>query len=147
MGSRWVSISKTFCRLLLPFRTATPGIENKLSIPCQLTSAATRHRSPMCCRLLPPTAAATRCCLLAPPPDASSSPPHSLPFCVFQVITPWDVTGGADGKIDYNKLVAQVRAACRPLSFCQEAMWSGGVGGSSDGGGCGCGGAWRSERG
>lgn len=24
-----------------------------------------------------------------------------------QVITPWDVTGGADGKIDYNKLVAQ----------------------------------------
>ncbi|EFN53541.1 hypothetical protein CHLNCDRAFT_25698 [Chlorella variabilis] len=27
--------------------------------------------------------------------------------CPSQVITPWDVTGGADGKIDYNKLVAQ----------------------------------------
>jgi hypothetical protein len=25
-----------------------------------------------------------------------------------QVVTPWDVTGGADGKIDYNKLVSQV---------------------------------------
>jgi len=24
-----------------------------------------------------------------------------------QVVTPWDVSGGADGKIDYNKLVAQ----------------------------------------
>ena len=25
----------------------------------------------------------------------------------FQVITPWDVAGGADGKVDYNKLVVQ----------------------------------------
>jgi len=24
-----------------------------------------------------------------------------------QVVTPWDVSGGADGKIDYNKLVEQ----------------------------------------
>lgn len=24
-----------------------------------------------------------------------------------QVVTPWEVSGGADGKIDYNKLVAQ----------------------------------------
>lgn len=24
-----------------------------------------------------------------------------------QVVTPWDVSGGADGKIDYNKLVQQ----------------------------------------
>jgi hypothetical protein len=28
-----------------------------------------------------------------------------------QVITPWAVTGGSDGKVDYNKLVEQVRAA------------------------------------
>lgn len=44
------------------------------------------------------TAAATR---LLP-----AHPPSSPGAC--QVITPWDVTGGADGKIDYNKLVAQV---------------------------------------
>jgi hypothetical protein len=25
-----------------------------------------------------------------------------------QVITPWDVQGGADGKVDYNKLIEQV---------------------------------------
>ena len=30
-----------------------------------------------------------------------------------QVIDPWNVSGGADGKIDYNKLLAQV---CRQAS-------------------------------
>lgn len=27
-----------------------------------------------------------------------------------QHVDPWNVSGGADGKIDYNKLVEQVRA-------------------------------------
>jgi hypothetical protein len=27
---------------------------------------------------------------------------------VLQVITPWDVSGGADGKVDYDKLISQV---------------------------------------
>ena len=26
-----------------------------------------------------------------------------------QVITPWDVTGGIDGKIDYGRLIREVR--------------------------------------
>jgi hypothetical protein len=41
-----------------------------------------------------------------------------------QVITPWDVTGGADGKVDYNKLVAQVRAITRsPARPRAAAAW------------------------
>lgn len=45
------------------------------------------------------------CCM----PCCGSILPHSAQPCT-QVITPWDVTGGSDGKIDYNKLVAQVGA-------------------------------------
>ncbi len=30
-----------------------------------------------------------------------------MPCLPPQVVTPWDVQGGADGKIDYNKLVEQ----------------------------------------
>ena len=51
-----------------------------------------------------------------------------------QVITPWDVTGGTDGKIDYDKLIREVHAvsalmACM-LSSCLHnigplaAVWS-----------------------
>ena len=36
-----------------------------------------------------------------------------------QVITPWDVTGGIDGKIDYGRLIREVqihRHPCKPCS-------------------------------
>jgi hypothetical protein len=37
----------------------------------------------------------------------------TLPLpCAAQHVDPWSVQGGADGKIDYNKLVEQVGAAC-----------------------------------
>ena len=28
---------------------------------------------------------------------------------VHQVVTPWDVSGGTDGKIDYDKLIREVQ--------------------------------------
>ena len=53
-------------------------------------------------------AAAAAAAYATPAPDVLSS----------QVVTPWDVTGGADGKIDYNKLVAQVgECCCRSCCF------------------------------
>ena len=33
---------------------------------------------------------------------------------VAQVVTPWDVSGGTDGKIDYNKLLNEVRRSMLP---------------------------------
>jgi hypothetical protein len=30
------------------------------------------------------------------------------PLLLLQVITPWDVSGGADGKVDYDKLIREV---------------------------------------
>lgn len=65
--------------------------------------------------LLPPAAAAACCRRL---PCLVLTAPATL--CNCQVITPWDVTGGADGKIDYNKLVAQVRAAPQLRSYDQQ---------------------------
>lgn len=35
-------------------------------------------------------------------------PPERHPSALLQVITPWDVAGGADGKVDYNKIVSDV---------------------------------------
>jgi hypothetical protein len=36
-------------------------------------------------------------------------------------VTPWDVAGGSDGKIDYNKLITDVSALhmCVMVSICQ----------------------------
>jgi hypothetical protein len=33
------------------------------------------------------------------------------------VVTPWDVAGGSDGKIDYNKLIRDVRALCICIAY------------------------------
>lgn len=41
--------------------------------------------------------------------DGGADPSAAAPAAAAgeQVVTPWDVAGGADGKVDYNKLVAQ----------------------------------------
>ena len=43
----------------------------------------------------------------APPPTLNQHVAATNTHTPTQVITPWDVSGGADGKVDYNKLVAQ----------------------------------------
>ena len=40
-----------------------------------------------------------------------------VPRPFLQHIDPWNVQGGADGKIDYNKLVEQVRTVCKHPSL------------------------------
>ena len=59
---------------------------------------------------IPPPMAAPPLPLPPPPPAAAAAAPSHLLLHLpaHQVVTPWDVTGGADGKIDYNKLVEQV---------------------------------------
>ena len=40
-----------------------------------------------------------------------------------QVITPWDVTGGTDGKIDYDKLIREVHAmSALPAWMCSNCL-------------------------
>ena len=41
----------------------------------------------------------------------ASFPGQYISCGVSQVVTPWDVTGGTDGKIDYDKLIREVQAA------------------------------------
>lgn len=70
---------------------------------CTSTDAQRCDASPVWTTGAAATAAATACRL----PSNRPAPPIAAP----QVVTPWDVAGGADGKIDYNKLVEQVGAA------------------------------------
>ena len=49
-----------------------------------------------------------------PRPAAHLPPPPNNSNSNNQVITPWDVTGGADGKVDYDKLIQQF--GCSPLT-------------------------------
>lgn len=59
-------------------------------------------------------AAATAAAAASPPPPLSRCLPRLRLDLTAQVVTPWDVAGGADGKIDYNKLVEQVGGASGP---------------------------------
>jgi hypothetical protein len=45
-----------------------------------------------------------------------------------QVITPWDVQGGADGKVDYNKLIEQVTTAAAAAATAAVATAAAGAG-------------------
>lgn len=48
-----------------------------------------------------------------------------VPCLVLQVITPWDVSGGSDGKVDYDKLISEVsRGPGHTPAACMHAHCS-----------------------
>ncbi len=110
------------CRRAL--RTGGPGAPNRaahcLEWPSwrQLGSQADGRSAANAVAVAVAAAAAAAAC-------ATPAPMSTLS----QVVTPWDVTGGADGKIDYNKLVAQVgECCCRSCCSCGFLLsWPGWV--------------------
>lgn len=99
------SPSSSLLRPALPcmFMNEAPAMLKLTAMPCPQPPAAAA------------AAAATAACRLPPRTSAPWCAPIATPIAAPQVVTPWDVAGGADGKIDYNKLVEQVAARAHAL--------------------------------